>query len=239
MANEIANQFELASAVWNGDKFLLEGATASGSKQMKVTAEVVRAYLQGIGGDGEDRRVLSFKGFANDAEVSMNSTTGGLLGVDVWFAKSVGRFAVATRSLSVGGAGSSGEPSQLFDNWSQRAIYNDGNVPRAGNLFVCQADDKPYWWTGSELRPIVTDTSGEVIGESIPLTEIDEIIKAETSTQAAGKKGKAVVKVAQLAQNAKKVNTEKPTAVQIENLTLKRAIVTDATKRSARIVIVG
>lgn len=42
----ISQDFSLTASVWDGDKFLIEAATANGSRQMKVTAEVVRAYPQ-------------------------------------------------------------------------------------------------------------------------------------------------------------------------------------------------
>lgn len=49
MAQLVTDDFPLAASVWSGDKFLMEAATTSGSKRMKVTAEVVGAYLSGSG----------------------------------------------------------------------------------------------------------------------------------------------------------------------------------------------
>lgn len=170
----ISQDFSLTASVWDGDKFLIEAATANGSRQMKVTAEVVRAYLNGTAGPDTDRRVLPFRGFMDSGEISPSSAATALP-LEVWFVRSAARFAVAERSSS---PVSSSAPPKLYDNWEGRSLYNDGLSPAAGNLFVCQSDDRPYWWTGAELRPIVTDTTGQVIADAIPLDEIDAITAA-------------------------------------------------------------
>lgn len=170
----ISQDFSLTASVWDGDKFLIEAATANGSRQMKVTAEVVRAYLNGTAGPDTDRRVLPFRGFIESGEISPSSAAP-VLPLEVWFVRSAARFAVAERSSS---PVSSSAPPKLYDNWASRSLYNDGLTPAAGNLYVCQDDDRPYWWTGAELRPIVTDTTGQVIADAIPLDEIDAITAA-------------------------------------------------------------
>lgn len=172
----ISQDFSLTASVWDGDKFLIEAATANGSRQMKVTAEVVRAYLNGTAGPSSatDRRVLPFRGFIESGEISPSSAAP-VLPLEVWFVRSSARFAVAERSSE---PVSSSAPPKLYDNWEGRSLYNDGLSPAAGNLFVCQSDDRPYWWTGAELRPIVTDTTGQVIADAIPLDEIDAITAA-------------------------------------------------------------
>lgn len=172
----ISQDFSLTASVWDGDKFLIEAATANGSRQMKVTAEVVRAYLNGTAGPSSatDRRVLPFRGFMDSGEISPASAATALP-LEVWFVRSAGRFAVAERSSD---PVSSSRPPKLYDNWEGRSLYNDGLSPAAGNLYVCQDDDRPYWWTGAELRPIVTDTTGQVIADAIPLDEIDAITAA-------------------------------------------------------------
>lgn len=172
----ISQDFSLTASVWDDDKFLIEAATANGSRQMKVTAEVVRAYLNGTAGPSSatDRRVLPFRGFMDSGEISPSSAATALP-LEVWFVRSAARFAVAERSSS---PVSSSAPPKLYDNWEGRSLYNDGLSPAAGNLFVCQSDDRPYWWTGAELRPIVTDTTGQVIADAIPLDEIDAITAA-------------------------------------------------------------
>lgn len=172
----ISQDFSLTASVWDGDKFLIEAATANGSRQMKVTAEVVRAYLNGTAGPSSatDRRVLPFRGFMDSGEISPSSAATALP-LEVWFVRSAARFAVAERSSE---PVSSSAPPKLYDNWEARSLYNDGLSPAAGNLFVCQSDDRPYWWTGAQLRPIVTDTTGQVIADAIPLDEIDAITAA-------------------------------------------------------------
>lgn len=170
----ISQDFSLTASVWDGDKFLIEAATVNGSRQMKVTAEVVRAYLNGTAGPDTDRRVLPFRGFIESGEISPSSAAPALP-LEVWFVRSAARFAVAERSSE---PVTSSAPPKLYDNWASRSIYNDGLSPASGNLYVCQDDDRPYWWTGAELRPIVTDTTGQVIADAIPLDEIDAIMAA-------------------------------------------------------------
>lgn len=172
----ISQDFSLTASVWDGDKFLIEAATANGSRQMKVTAEVVRAYLNGTAGPSSatDRRVLPFRGFMDSGEIS-SASAATALPLEVWFVRSAARFAVAERSSE---PVSSSAPPKLYDNWASRSLYNDGLSPAAGNLYVCQDDDRPYWWTGAQLRPIVTDTTGQVIADAIPLDEIDAITAA-------------------------------------------------------------
>lgn len=170
----ILQDFSLTASVWDGDKFLIEAATANGSRQMKVTAEVVRAYLNGTAVPDTDRRVLPFRGFIESGEISPSSAAP-VLPLEVWFVRSSARFAVAERSSD---PVSSSAPPKLYDNWASRSLYNDGLTPAAGNLYVCQDDDRPYWWTGAELRHIVTDTTGQVIADAIPLDEIDAITAA-------------------------------------------------------------
>ena len=170
----ISQDFSLTASVWDGDKFLIEAATANGSRQMKVTAEVVRAYLNGTAGPDTDRRVLPFRGFIESGEISPASASPALP-LEIWFVRSAARFAVAERSSE---PVTSSAPPKLYDNWGSRSLYNDGLSPASGNLYVCQDDDRPYWWTGAELRPIVTDTTGQVIADAIPLDEIDAIMAA-------------------------------------------------------------
>lgn len=50
MVQRVTDSFGLAASIWNGDKFLMEAATSGGSRQIKVTAEVVGAYLSGGSG---------------------------------------------------------------------------------------------------------------------------------------------------------------------------------------------
>ncbi len=172
----ISQDFSLTASVWDGDKFLIEAATANGSRQMKVTAEVVRAYLNGQAGPSSatDRRVLPFRGFIESGEIS-SASAATALPLEVWFVRSAARFAVAERSSD---PVSSSRPPKLYDNWEGRSLYNDGLSPAVGNLYVCQDDDRPYLWTGAQLRPIVTDTTGQVIADAIPLDEIDAITAA-------------------------------------------------------------
>lgn len=139
----ISQDFSLTASIWDGDKFLIEAATANGSRQMKVTAEVVRAYLNGTAGPSSatDRRVLHFRGFMDSGEISPASAAT-VLPLEVWFVRSAGRFAVAERSSE---PVSSSRPPKLYDNWEGRSLYNDGLSPAVGNLYVCQDDDRPYW----------------------------------------------------------------------------------------------
>lgn len=255
----ISQDFSLTASVWDGDKFLIEAATANGSRQMKVTAEVVRAYLNGAAGPSSatDRRVLPFRGFMDSGEISPASAAPALP-LEVWFVRSAARFAVAERSSS---PVSSSAPPKLYDNWEGRSLYNDGLSPAAGNLYVCQDDDRPYWWTGAELRPIVTDTTGQVIADAIPLDEIDAITAAasrpsssspakspaslspaaEEAAQADGieaasqEEAPAAEPVAETTETETEAEKE-PKAAELIDTTLRSASLVDTTLRSATII---
>ena len=259
----ISQDFSLTASVWDGDKFLIEAATANGSRQMKVTAEVVRAYLNGTAGPDTDRRVLPFRGFIESGEISPASAAP-VLPLEVWFVRSAARFAVAERSSE---PVSSSAPPKLYDNWASRSLYNDGLSPAAGNLYVCQDDDRPYWWTGAELRPIVTDTTGQVIADAIPLDEIDAIMAAasrpsssspakspastappaEEAAQAeeaeeaeeAAPQEEAPASVAEPVADTTEEGTEEeaePKAAELIDTTLRSASLVDTTLRSATII---
>lgn len=258
----ISQDFSLTASVWDGDKFLIEAATANGSRQMKVTAEVVRAYLNGTAGPDTDRRVLPFRGFIESGEISPSSAAP-VLPLEVWFVRSAARFAVAERSSS---PVSSSAPPKLYDNWASRSLYNDGLSPAAGNLYVCQDDDRPYWWTGAELRPIVTDTTGQVIADAIPLDEIDAITAAASrpSSSSPAKSPASPASAAEEAAQAEEVEeaeaapqeeapaavaepvaetTEEeaeeeaePKAAELIDTTLRSASLVDTTLRSATII---
>lgn len=259
----ISQDFSLTASVWDGDKFLIEAATANGSRQMKVTAEVVRAYLNGTAGPDTDRRVLPFRGFIESGEISPSSAAP-VLPLEVWFVRSAARFAVAERSSE---PVSSSAPPKLYDNWASRSLYNDGLSPAAGNLYVCQDDDRPYWWTGAELRPIVTDTTGQVIADAIPLDEIDAITAAasrpsssspakspaspapaaEEAAQAeeveeveeAASQEEAPAAVAEPVAETTEAEEEKekePKAAELIDTTLRSASLVDTTLRSATII---
>lgn len=245
----ISQDFSLTASVWDGDKFLIEAATANGSRQMKVTAEVVRAYLNGTAGPSSatDRRVLPFRGFMDSGEISPSSAATALP-LEVWFVRSAARFAVAERSSE---PVSSSAPPKLYDNWGSRSLYNDGLSPAAGNLYVCQDDDRPYWWTGAELRPIVTDTTGQVIAEAIPLDEIDAITAA-ASRPSSSSPAKSPASLSPAAEEAafqeeapaavaepvaETTEEEKePKAAELIDTTLRSASLVDTTLRSATLI---
>ena len=257
----ISQDFSLTASVWDGDKFLIEAATANGSRQMKVTAEVVRAYLNGTAGPSSatDRRVLPFRGFMDSGEISPSSAATALP-LEVWFVRSAARFAVAERfSEPV----SSSAPPKLYDNWGSRSLYNDGLSPAAGNLYVCQDDDRPYWWTGAELRPIVTDTTGQVIAEAIPLDEIDAITAAASrpSSSSPAKSPASLSPAAEEAAQAEEIKEaeeaafqeeapaavaepvaetteeeKEPKAAELIDTTLRSASLVDTTLRSATLI---
>lgn len=251
----ISQDFSLTASVWDGDKFLIEAATANGSRQMKVTAEVVRAYLNGTAGPSSatDRRVLPFRGFMDSGEISPSSAATALP-LEVWFVRSAARFAVAERSSE---PVSSSAPPKLYDNWEGRSLYNDGLSPAAGNLFVCQSDDRPYWWTGAELRPIVTDTTGQVIADAIPLDEIDAITAAASrpsssspakspasptpAAEEAAPQEEAPAAVAEPVAETTEAEAEEeeekePKAAELIDTTLRSASLVDTTLRSATII---
>lgn len=245
----ISQDFSLTASVWDGDKFLIEAATANGSRQMKVTAEVVRAYLNGTAGPSSatDRRVLPFRGFMDSGEISPASAATALP-LEVWFVRSAARFAVAERSSE---PVSSSAPPKLYDNWEGRSLYNDGLSPAAGNLYVCQSDDRPYWWTGAELRPIVTDTTGQVIADAIPLDEIDAITAAASrpsssspakspasptpAAEEAASQEEAPAAVAEPVAETTEEEAE-PKAAELIDTTLRSASLVDTTLRSATII---
>lgn len=255
----ISQDFSLTASVWDGDKFLIEAATANGSRQMKVTAEVVRAYLNGTAGPSSatDRRVLPFRGFMDSGEISPSSAATALP-LEVWFVRSAARFAVAERSSE---PVSSSAPPKLYDNWGSRSLYNDGLSPAAGNLYVCQDDDRPYWWTGAELRPIVTDTTGQVIAEAIPLDEIDAITAAASrpSSSSPAKSPASLSPAAEEAAQAEEIKEaeeaafqeeapaavaetteeeeeKEPKAAELIDTTLRSASLVDTTLRSATLI---
>ena len=255
----ISQDFSLTASVWDGDKFLIEAATANGSRQMKVTAEVVRAYLNGTAGPSSatDRRVLPFRGFIESGEIS-SASAATALPLEVWFVRSAGRFAVAERSSE---PVSSSRPPKLYDNWEGRILYNDGLSPAAGNLFVCQDDDRPYWWTGAQLRPIVTDTTGQVIADAIPPDEIDAITAAASrpSSSSPAKSPASTAPAAEEAEEAKEAASQEeapaavaepvaetteegteeeaePKAAELIDTTLRSASLVDTTLRSATII---
>lgn len=257
----ISQDFSLTASVWDCDKFLIEAATANGSRQMKVTAEVVRAYLNGTAGPSSstDRRVLPFRGFMDSGEISPASAAPALP-LEVWFVRSAARFAVAERSSE---PVSSSAPPKLYDNWGSRSLYNDGLSPAAGNLYVCQDDDRPFWWTGAELRPIVTDTTGQVIAEAIPLDEIDAITAAASrpSSSSPAKSPASLSPAAEEAAQAEEIKEaeeaafqeeapaavaepvaetteeeKEPKAAELIDTTLRSASLVDTTLRSATLI---
>ena len=155
---------------------------------------------------------------------------------------------------------SSSAPPKLYDNWEGRSLYNDGLSPAAGNLFVCQSDDRPYWWTGAELRPIVTDTTGQVIADAIPLDEIDAITAAASrpSSSSPAKSPASLSPAAEEAAQAEEVEEaasqeeapaavaepvaetteeeKEPKAAELIDTTLRSASLVDTTLRSATII---
>lgn len=170
---DITTNFKMGAAVWDGDKFLLESATAGGNKQMKVTAEVVRAYLGGkVGGSAAgDLRVLPFAGIVEDMDVRRMSITPGALGVDIFFVRTHGCFAAVARKIP------SSPPTEGASNWEGWELYEDDSlVPRQGNLYVCEDDDKAYWYNGVTLRQIASAETGVVQGESLSGGDIDAAI---------------------------------------------------------------
>ena len=150
----------------------------------------------------------------DSGEISPSSAATALP-LEVWFVRSAARFAVAERSSE---PVSSSAPPKLYDNWEGRSLYNDGLSPAAGNLFVCQSDDRPYWWTGAELRPIVTDTTGQVIADAIPLDEIDAITAAASrpSSSSPAKSPASPAPAAEEAAQAEEVEEVEEAASQEE-----------------------
>ena len=101
---DVTTSFKIGAAVWDGDKFLIETATDGGNKQMKVTAEVVKAYLGGSGGSGGglDMRVLPFAGIVDDMDVKQASVAGGAYGLGIYYVRSRGCFAAAALGMLSG-----------------------------------------------------------------------------------------------------------------------------------------
>ena len=109
---DVTTSFKIGAAVWDGDKFLIETATDGGNKQIKVTAEVVKAYLGGSGGSGGglDMRVLPFTGIVEDMEVKQESVAGGAYGLGIYY---VMKAVAALRGGKVNEANRSDVNSQL------------------------------------------------------------------------------------------------------------------------------
>lgn len=195
---DITTNFKIGAAVWDGDKFLLESATPDGNKQMKVTAEVVRAYLGGKAGTGAgDLRVLPFAGIVDDMEVIAQSVLPGALGLDIYFVRTQGRFAAVQRRAV--------EYSQKSGslNWGGRELYEDDMLtPRQGNLYVCDADDKAYWWNGVTLRQIASAETGVVQGESLSGDEIDAAVSGVALASSSSSPAKAQAIVAESSDTA-------------------------------------
>ena len=170
---DVTTSFKIGAAVWDGDKFLIETATEGGNKQIKVTAEVVKAYLGGSGGSGGglDMRVLPFTGIVEDMEVKQESVAGGAYGLGIYYVRSRGCFAAAPLGML------SGRPTSGALNWEGRELYeNEDFIPRQGNLYVCSSDDKGYWYNGVSLRQLASVETGEVQGESLSGAEIDAAV---------------------------------------------------------------
>ena len=154
---DVTTSFKIGAAVWDGDKFLIETATEGGNKQIKVTAEVVKAYLGGSGGSGGalDMRVLPFTGIVEDMEVKQESVAGGAYGLGIYYVRSRGCFAAAPLGML------SGRPTSGALNWEGRELYeNEDFIPRQGNLYVCSSDDKGYWYNGVSLRQLASVECG-------------------------------------------------------------------------------
>ena len=170
---DVTTSFKIGAAVWDGDKFLIETATDGGNKQMKVTAEVVKAYLGGSGGSGGglDMRVLPFAGIVDDMDVKQASVAGGAYGLGIYYVRSRGCFAAAALGML------SGRPTSGALNWEGRELYEDDDfIPRQGNLYVCSSDDKGYWYNGVSLRQLASVETGEVQAESLSGAEIDAAV---------------------------------------------------------------
>ena len=179
---DVTTSFKIGAAVWDGDKFLIETATEGGNKQMKVTAEVVKAYLGGSGGSGGglDMRVLPFAGIVDDMEVKQESVAGGAYGLGIYYVRSRGCFAAAPLGML------SGRPTSGALNWEGRELYEDADfIPRQGNLYVCSSDDKGYWFNGVSLRQLASVETGEVQAESLSGAEIDAAVNGASTSMTA------------------------------------------------------
>lgn len=153
MVKNVTDDFIISSSIWNIDKFLLESGGTDGNSQIKVTAQIVAEYIMRLANQKmmSDTSVLPFAGVVDSATIKQQSISEGVLGVEVWFVKSAGRFAVAVKDTS---PIVSPTPSSLYDNWSSRNIYNDGFSAKSGKLYVRTGDDVPFWWNGVELRQL-------------------------------------------------------------------------------------
>lgn len=179
---DVTTSFKIGAAVWDGDKFLIETATGGGNKQIKVTAEVVKAYLGGSGGSGGglDMRVLPFTGIVEDMEVKQESVAGGAYGLGIYYVRSRGCFAAAPLGML------SGRPTSGALNWEGRELYENADfIPRQGNLYVCSSDDKGYWYNGVSLRQLASVETGEVQGESLSGAEIDAAVNGASTSMTA------------------------------------------------------
>lgn len=179
---DVTTSFKIGAAVWDGDKFLLETAKDGGNKQIKVTAEVVKAYLGGSGGSGGglDMRVLPFTGIVEDMEVKQESVAGGAYGLGIYYVRSRGCFAAAPLGML------SGRPTSGALNWEGRELYENADfIPRQGNLYVCSSDDKGYWYNGVSLRQLASVETGEVQGESLSGAEIDAAVNGASTSMTA------------------------------------------------------
>lgn len=179
---DVTTSFKIGAAVWDGDKFLIETATDGGNKQIKVTAEVVKAYLGGRGGSGGvlDMRVLPFAGIVDDMEVKQESVAGGAYGLGIYYVRSRGCFAAAPLGML------SGRPTSGALNWEGRELYEDDDfIPRQGNLYVCSSDDKGYWFNGVSLRQLASVETGEVQAESLSGAEIDAAVNGASTSMTA------------------------------------------------------
>lgn len=233
---DVTTSFKIGAAVWDGDKFLIETATEGGNKQIKVTAEVVKAYLGGSGGSGGglDMRVLPFTGIVEDMEVKQESVAGGAYGLGIYYVRSRGCFAAAPLGML------SGRPTSGALNWEGRELYeNEDFIPRQGNLYVCSSDDKGYWYNGVSLRQLASVETGEVQGESLSGGDIDAAIAgvgaaamaveagAEDSQGGTGREaGKAEVT---LVARTAEVMTEQPRAT-VTTVTRAAVVTTEAPK---------
>lgn len=179
---DVTTSFKIGAAVWDGDKFLIETATGGGNKQIKVTAEVVKAYLGGSGGSGGglDMRVLPFAGIVDDMDVKQESVAGGAYGLGIYYVRSRGCFAAAPLGML------SGRPTSGALNWEGRELYENADfIPRQGNLYVCSSDDKGYWYNGVSLRQLASVETGEVQGESLSGAEIDAAVNGASTSMTA------------------------------------------------------
>ena len=220
---DVTTSFKIGAAVWDGDKFLIETATEGGNKQIKVTAEVVKAYLGGSGGSGGalDMRVLPFTGIVEDMEVKQESVAGGAYGLGIYYVRSRGCFAAAPLGML------SGRPTSGALNWEGRELYeNEDFIPRQGNLYVCSSDDKGYWYNGVSLRQLASvETDAAIAGVGAAAMAVEA--GAEDSQGGTGREaGKAEVT---LVARTAEVMTEQPRAT-VTTVTRAAVVTTEAPK---------